>query len=827
VKKFIEAYSLLALFTMVSALVFFSALHSSWLADFFVETSERNITLRMSEASKRLAGMVSADELDRLRKAEDMETELYRELRRKLIAFAEEADVLYAYFLRVEDGRAQYIADNDLDEETRVGLDTPPVEADSWPGFAPMLAGITGVTELGDYAPGWEGLISAYAPVFGPDGEVVAISGVDINDEAIVNARRMVNILKGLELAAVVAVFLCGMLAFVKYRRKAEVANSASEAKSQFLANISHEIRTPMNTILGIAEIQLQDDTISQEHNAAFSLIYDSGDLLLNIINDVLDFSKIEEGRLEVMPVQYDIPSLIHNAAQLKHLRYESKPIAFTIEIDARTPLELFGDELRIRQILNNLLSNAFKYTDEGEVTLSVSAEPGPGEDASEVTLVFCVRDTGQGMTEEQVGKLFEVFTRFNPGRNRTVVGTGLGMSITKRLLDIMNGGISVESIPGRGSAFTVRLPQKRIGFAVCGAGLAEKCGGFISRGGLPRTKRAQFPREYMPYGSVLLVDDVSSNLYVAKGMLAPYGLKIETASSGFEAIEKIKGGNEYDIVFMDHMMPGLNGIEATKVIRGLGYKSSIVALTANAIAGQAEMFLANGFDGFISKPIDSRELNQYLNEFIRNKKTPEGIEAARRLERKKMTAPEFEPARKRAELSEIEKIFVVDAESAVSVLGKIYGRLNALNDGDLNSYIVAVHGMKSCLANIGENELSGRAFKLEQAGEARNIAVMSEETPLFLNALRSLIAKLKSEEDEGEAAISHDDAAYLREKLAKVKQACAAFDKHIAQSALAELKHKNWPRRINEALDDIAAHLLHSAFKKAAASAEKTAENV
>jgi signal transduction histidine kinase/DNA-binding NarL/FixJ family response regulator len=745
VKEFIRKYSLLVLFTLVSAIVFFSALHSDRLADFFVETSERNIARRMSEASKRLAGTVSADELGALRSATDMETESYRELRRKLMAFAEEADVLYAYFLRVEGGLAQYIADNDIDENTRVGLDTPPVEVELLPGILPILAGGVGVTELGDYAPGWEGLISAYAPVFGPGGEVVAIGGVDLNDEAIVRARRMVALLKVSELAAVVAVFLCGMYAFVKYRRKADAARNASEAKSQFLANISHEIRTPMNTILGIAEIQLQDETISPEHKDALSLIYDSGDLLLNIINDVLDFSKIEEGRLEIMPVRYDIPSLIHNAAQLKHLRYESKPITFTIKIDEKTPLDLFGDELRIRQILNNLLSNAFKYTDEGEVTLSGSAEPGAEDDASGVTLVFCVSDTGQGMTEEQVGKLFEVFTRFNLGRNRTVVGTGLGMSITKRLLNIMNGEIFVESIPGKGSAFTVRLPQKRIGSAVCGAGLAEKCGGFISRVGLPRTKKAQFTREYMPYGSVLLVDDVSSNLYVAKGMLAPYGLKVETASSGFEAIEKIKKGSEYDIVFMDHMMPGLNGMEAAKIIRGLGYKRSIVALTANAIAGQAETFLANGFDGFISKPIDSRELNLYLNEFIKNRKPPEVVEAARRREKEMAAAP----AQKKKGLSGIEKYFVLDAENAVRVLGGLYARMPALGDRDLNSYIVAVHGMKSSLANIGEEELSGLALKLEQAGEERNFAVMSEETPALLNALRSLIVKLKPEEGD------------------------------------------------------------------------------
>jgi len=219
--------------------------------------------------------------------------------------------------------------------------------------------------------------------------------------------------------------------------------------------------------------------------------------------------------------------------------------------------------------------------------------------------------------------KLFDEYTRFNMDINRTTVGAGLGMSITKRLVDLMNGKISVESELGKGTVFTVRLPQECSGSSVCGAELAGKLISSQFKSTL-NFKKAQFIQEYMPYGSVLVVDDVESNLYVAKGMMLPYGLKVETVSSGFEALDKIRSGSVYDIVFMDYMMPRMDGIETTKLLRETGYTGSVIALTANAITGAAEMFMKTGFDGFISKPIDSRELNFILNEFIRDRRVQE-----------------------------------------------------------------------------------------------------------------------------------------------------------------------------------------------------------
>ncbi|MCL1820880.1 MAG: transporter substrate-binding domain-containing protein [Oscillospiraceae bacterium] len=411
-----------------------------------------------------------------------------------------------------------------------------------------------------------------------------------------------------------------------------ELAEQDNRAKGIFLAHMSHEIRTPMNAILGMAEIQLQKKIHSPETKEAFNLIYDSGSMLNKIIDDILDLSKIEAGKLQIIPAEYNVLSLVSDTAQINRLRYENKAIEFKMRVEENTLIKLIGDELRIRQILNNLLSNAFKYTDTGEIELYAATEHIP--DSETATLVFRVSDTGQGMTDEQISRLFDEYARFNMQRNQGIAGTGLGMSITKRLIDMMNGELSVDSIPGTGTVFTLSLPQKIGGTDKCEAGINENIEN-IDFHSAAKSEKINITHEYMPYGKVLIVDDVKSNLFVAKGLMKPYGLNIDTVESGLEAIEKIESGIIYDIIFMDHMMPKMNGIDATKILRDRGYTHPIVALTANAIVGQAEMFLENGFNGFISKPIDVRELDYFLKDLIRDKKSAETVEAARSEQRK------------------------------------------------------------------------------------------------------------------------------------------------------------------------------------------------
>ena len=610
-------------------------------------------------------------------------------------------------------------------------------------------------------------------------------------------------------------------IANLEKTREAEIMQEANQLKSRFLATMSHEIRTPLNAILGIMEIQLHKDDNPPDTKDAFEKIFESGNLLLNIINDILDFSKIEEGKMEIIPYRYDIPSLINDTVQLHYLHCENKPINFIISLNADTPLELFGDGLRIKQILNNLLSNAFKYTHEGEIELSVFSEPVSGGAPSEdVVIIFSVRDTGQGISQDHIGRLFEDYMRLNREINRTITGTGLGLSITKRLISLMNGEINVESQIGKGSVFTVRLPQKRMGEAVCGTENARRLREFDFPSSAI-TKKTRIDREYMPYGRVLVVDDVKSNLFVARGLLALYGLHIDAVDSGEEAVKKIEEGKEYDIIFMDHMMPIMDGIEAAKIIRSMGYDRPIVALTANALVGQAELFMKNGFNGFIPKPIDSRKMNDILNEFIRDKKPPEVVEAARQEQKKKDPKGKEDVKEKKTNITELEKFFLIDAKNAVNKLEQVCANIKAPDGKDIELYEINVHSMKSALANIGETGLSEKARGLEQAAKEKNLELITSETPVFLDALKSIIEKLSSAKNKDDAQISGEDTAYLREKLLEIKSSCEASDKKAAKKTVKDLKQKTWPRLINNALDEISAHLLHSDFDKAASAAE------
>jgi PAS domain S-box-containing protein len=546
-------------------------------------------------------------------------------------------------------------------------------------------------------------------------------------------------------------------------------AEAASQSKSAFLATMSHEIRTPLNAIIGLSDIELQKE-LPEDTRVNMEKINGSGGNLLSIINDILDISKIETGNLNLIPVDYDMPSLVNDTIQLNVVRIGSKRIIFKLGIEETIPMRLFGDELRIKQILNNLLSNAFKYTDEGEVTLTISWKKRE-EDA---WITFAIQDSGQGIREKDIPKLFSEYSQLDARANRNIEGTGLGLSITKNLVLLMNGKIGVESEHGKGSVFTVQIPQRIIDGTPIGEKVARNLESFRFKE-VYNSQNLSLVRSYMPYGKVLVVDDVETNLDVAKGLLLPYGLSIDTASSGLEAIEKIKKAGEsdeasrYDAIFMDHMMPGMDGMEAVRIIRNelsgnYGKTVPIIALTANALTGNERMFLANGFTAFISKPIDVMHLDSALNTWIRNKQSEDTIKKAEAelsnlkkddthagtLDNVSVAGVDIEQGKERYNG---ETAYLDILRSWCRHTPVLLEKMKNPTKGNLPEYTVTVHGLKGSSYGIIANEIGKKAQELESFAKAGELAKIKAANGNFIKMTEALLADLQELLQKADAA--------------------------------------------------------------------------
>ncbi|MCL2055276.1 MAG: ATP-binding protein [Oscillospiraceae bacterium] len=591
-----------------------------------------------------------------------------------------------------------------------------------------------------------------------------------------------------------------------------------SEFKSTFLATTSHEIRTPINAIIGISQIQLQKESLPKDCAYAFESIYNSGNVLVGIVNDILDISKIETGKLDLNPAEYSVPALINSTVKLNVVRIGSKPIEFKLELDETLPLMLLGDELRLKQILNNLLSNAVKYTERGHIRMSVSHSI----EGDDVRLCFVVEDTGQGMKQEDCAKMFTKYQRFNAEANKATEGAGLGLSITKSITAMMGGEINFESEYGKGSKFTVEVMQKSAGDAVIGAQTAEQLRTFSFTGG---NKNVQIIHEPMPYGRVLVVDDLEINLYVAEGLLSPYMLQVETATDGYCAIKKVENGQIYDVIFMDHMMPEMDGIETTQVIRSLGYKGVIIAFTANALVGNSDMFKKNGFDGFMPKPIDAVCLNEVLNQHVRDKNPDKALKISHILPDTMPCAPQFEAEKsentnsitQRGTDPELLDIFKGDAEKAILTLDE------AFKSGDIKLFSTTAHGMKSALATVGEAQSSKLAFELEQAGINGELEYIRANKDEFINILKALIKELTAESSKAAPGAgtpkSAAEVAEIKERLEQLKAACEDYDDTAAYKIVEQLKELHLDEEAEATIKNIRRMLfLHSNFEGASA---------
>ena len=404
------------------------------------------------------------------------------------------------------------------------------------------------------------------------------------------------------------------MLDEIQLRRIAEEENVA---KTRFLARMSHEIRTPLNAVLGTTQMELRKDTHPPDTAKAFLLIQNSSTMLLSIINDILDISKVEAGKFIVESDLFEPEQFISEVMQINHINIENPNIEFKLYVDSNLPKYQIGDVLRLKQIINNLLSNAFKYTRSGVVSFSISAEQIVGY--SGAIFIYEVKDSGLGMTQEQVDSLFIEFERFSREENQSIEGTGLGMPIVQQLVGMMDGTIDVKSEPYVGTTITVRIPQETLGLDTIGIEAAKE---LESLNILQKDMQKKQSDEIvaMPYAKVLVVDDVETNLDIMDGILSMYGIEAELSQGGADALERVKSGKVYDVIFMDHMMPEPDGIETTRQLRASGYTSAIVALTANALVSNIDAFIQSGFTDFLAKPIEIEELTRCLMHFVFDK---------------------------------------------------------------------------------------------------------------------------------------------------------------------------------------------------------------
>lgn len=586
---------------------------------------------------------------------------------------------------------------------------------------------------------------------------------------------------------------------FLRIKRDFVALNEANTAKSRFLSNMSHEIRTPITAVLGLDEMILRESTESAIRSYARD-IKSSGKSLLSIINDILDFSKIEAGKMEIIRADYDVATMLGDIINMVSYRAEDKGLEFIVSASEKIPRVLNGDDARIKQCVLNILTNAIKYTEKGSVKMSVTAE-----DAGSGDIFLCVevRDTGIGIKAEEMERLFSPFERLDESRNRSIEGTGLGMSIVRSLLDAMGSKLEVESEYGKGSDFSFKVRQ--------GVRSSEPLGDF---GKLrEEAERADNRREehfQAPMASALIVDDTPMNLTVIKGLLKDTLIKIDTAENGFDALEMTRK-KKYDVILVDHRMPKMDGIEFLHAMKsddaGMNGKTACIALTANALHGAEQMYVNEGFDAFLQKPVDpaslERTIRRVLPENLVIEPGTDGF-SARTCGKQRRTAELWTES------------FGIDAEAGLSNCGSADILLQAVREfagtidsraakieesareKDWDNYTIIVHSLKSCSRLLGATELSEMAAEAEKLGDRakkgdeRAAEEAAEKTPGILKFYRSYSEKLaplcaKKKDGDKKLPVLSDDE--ISDALSALREVVSAFDFDMADMIVAEIE--------------------------------------
>lgn len=583
-----------------------------------------------------------------------------------------------------------------------------------------------------------------------------------------------------------------------------EIEKAANEAKSSFLSNMSHEIRTPINAVLGMNEMILRESKDKQILEYARN-INNAGTTLLGLVNDILDFSKIEAGKMEIIPAEYSMSSMLNDLIVMVSTKAGDKGLKLSTKVNDETPDILFGDEMRLRQVVLNVLNNAIKYTEKGEVTLTMDFKDVNDE---EIELEFHVLDTGIGIKKEDLDKLFSPFQRIEENRNRTIEGTGLGMTITKKLLEMMESKLEVKSEYGRGSDFSFKLRQRVI--------RRDPVGNFEEKARESGSAHVVYRESFTaPNARVLVVDDTSMNILVFINLLKRTEIQIDTAESGPEAIA-LAAMKHYDIIFMDHRMPKMNGTEAMKRIRSesrcrINHETPIIVLTANAVTGMKEQFLREGFDDYISKPVDPLMLEGMIQKYLPPEMVEKVISSEDKEEEEDIEIENLPPDVNKIEDINIrsgltycggEETYIrVLKEFAEGAQANIENLERFIEEGDYRNYTIKVHALKSAARLAGAMKISALAEELETSGDMGDFENIQRQNPWLMKQygavayrLRELFEEFSSSEKKELIGIES-----LKEAYSGIVECMEAFDFDSADSIMKSLKKYSIPEEEKE----------------------------
>ena len=588
-----------------------------------------------------------------------------------------------------------------------------------------------------------EGYFMFLSDVYGYDTYLVGIVPDDVMSKGLSSLVRLIIWV----FALLMLLMVIGIAYLINAEERAKesdelrmaklVAENASRQKSTFLANMSHEIRTPINAIMGMNEMVLRE--CENDNIRIYSEnIQSASRLLLSLVNDVLDFSKIESGKMEIVCDNYYLDVMIHDVVNLIRGKAEQKNLEFYVEVQKEIPNQLFGDELRNRQIIGNLLNNAVKYTQEGSVSLKITYDTSEPEDGEQnrIELLIQVSDTGIGIRQEDMGKLFGNFERLDLEKNRNIEGTGLGLAITKKLAEAMGGSVEVTSEYGRGSTFSVRLPQKVVDSTPIGEFEMEAVAETDTQG-------VYMEKFHAPEARILVVDDNNMNLMVVKGLLKKTKVQIVTCNNGRECLERMQK-EHFHIILLDHMMPGMDGMEVIKRTRTLENNmctsTPIIALTANALKGMKEMYLEAGFTDYLSKPVDGEKLEQMVRKYLPEELVHTPEEEVQACSGTSTSNPIVETA------TEENDTPLIDQNTAMVYCGndeELYREIldcyclekeenqekmkKCLEDNNLADYRILIHALKSTSLNIGCKSLYNMALELEKACKNNDLDYVKE----------------------------------------------------------------------------------------------------